>query len=142
MATTTHTSLSGFATHWQREVMLGIDHAIRVTSQNICREVVIAVISDTPVDTGQARSNWLASLGSPRSGTRATLGRSPAGPIGEAQAVISFFKNGDTFYLTNNLDYIEDLDAGKSPQAGPGYIARAIQRGAQRGVRLGFTINV
>lgn len=142
MAVRTFKGFEDFARFWNGRLIPEVGHAIRRITQAFCREVVEAVISDTPVDTGKARANWLASLGSPRSSTRETLGQSPAPAIGEAKAVISFYKNGDTFYLTNNVDYIEDLNRGKSKQqATPGYVERAVLRGIQKALSTPFEID-
>jgi hypothetical protein len=121
--------------------VLAVGSAIRRITQGFAFGVVRNAITDTPVDTGKARANWQGSLGSPRTSERATLGRSPAPAIGLARSVIRFMKNGDTFYLTNNADYIEDLNRGKSrQQPTPGYVERAVFKGIQEGARTPFVI--
>jgi len=140
---TTFKSFADFGSFWQREIVVGIDHAIRRITQAFLRAIVEEIITDTPVDTGKARANWLASLGAPRGSTRETLGKSPAGAIGEAKSVISFYRNGSTFYLVNNLDYIDALNKGKSSQQStPGFVERAFERGFQRGLATAFQFKI
>lgn len=102
-----------------------------------------AVVLGTPVDTGRARSNWLASLGSGRSdeiepyspipkGTDASKkgeGSNAQAAILQARGVIERRQPEQTIYLSNNVDYIGDLNRGSSPQADPGYVQAAVQVG-------------
>jgi hypothetical protein len=134
VAQRTFRGFADFATGWQREVVNGVDAAIRKITQLALQGIVEEVIRDTPVDTGKARANWLASLGSPRGSVRETLGKSPEAAIGEAKAVISFYRNGSVFYLVNNTDYIDALNKGKSSQQSAGFIERAFARGVERGI--------
>ena len=138
---TTFKSFADFAHSWNEEVVRAVDSAIRKVTQEVCLAIVQEVISITPVDTGKARANWLASLGSPRGSTRETLGRSPAPAIGEAKAVISFYRNGSDFYLVNNLDYVADLNSGRKAtrQQSPGFVERAFASGVERGIQAAIT---
>lgn len=89
------------------------------------------LIADTPKKTGHAASNWIASVGKPftrvvgspsnvnksyQSASRARLGqyRSKSGEI----------------YISNNVDYINDLNAGYSRKARAGFVEAALARGA------------
>lgn len=85
-----------------------------------------AVVSATPVDTGRARSNWLPSVGLPAGGKRVAFTPGTKGSTGQANteaaiaaavAITAGFKGGASLFVTNNLDYIRDLNAGKSTQA-------------------------
>ncbi len=102
--------------------------------------VAAQVISSTPVDTGQARSNWLASVNAPRLDTRGPVSRNPAAIVAEVTAIYRSAGPDDTLYLSNNLDYIGALNANppKSTQARAGFIRRAVIQGALRGVRDGL----
>ena len=104
-----------------RKAAIAIDHALVLT---------------TPVDTGRARSNWLASQGSPTgsevmptsaqaaiAAAEAAIGTSP--PVGAGGPA-----EGDlTIFITNNVDYIEFLNQGSSAQAPAGFVEAAVQIG-------------
>lgn len=83
----------------------------------------------TPVDTGQAVSNWQVGIGAPVVGTReayvpgkdrTTEEANRFAVLEAARRPLLSAKPGDPIHLTNNLDYIDDLDRGKSLQAAPG----------------------
>jgi len=122
-------SFAQFARNLNRTVR-DLDARIERFTQRVCEQISQDVISTTPVDTGQARSNWIATLGTPTSRTIPTYGAGSAvsQAVAAARVVTSRFRNGGTFYLQNNLDYIEDLNRGKSRQQPAGYIERAISR--------------
>lgn len=93
-------------------------------------ESVLQVVPDTPVLSGQARSNWTASLGSPNNsfilfGPFTTAGDNA---VNRARAVIAGAKPGQDIYLTNNLPYIERLNNGYSKQAPAMFFEIAIAR--------------
>ena len=110
-------------------------------SENWLQAVVSRVgrnlVSDTPVKTGRARGNWLASIGVPR-GDRIMSGTSSeADAFNRSIApILSLIKPDDVVYIANNLWYIEDLNAGKSPQAAAGFVGRAVARGIAEGNAL------
>ena len=108
----------------------------------IARQVAIlvdqAVVTSTPVDTGRARSNWQAHLGAPVSGTVDALFPGRGGSTGEqntaaslaaARAVISGFRGESSIHITNNLEYIEDLNRGSSAQAPAQFVESAVLTG-------------
>jgi len=100
-------------------------------SEELIKAVALAVdtnvVMATPVDTGRARGNWQASIGSPK---RSKLEpRSAAATIGEAKGVIEGYKDGDTIYLSNNLPYIRRLNDGWSAQAPKSFVQIAILNG-------------
>ena len=104
------------------------------------RKVVLAIdnalVSTTPVDTGTARSNWLASINGPASGT--TTSTTPSTPRTLA-ALASFDIDTDlSLHLTNNLPYIRRLDEGSSSQQPAGFVRRAVLNGlaAVKSVKL------
>jgi len=103
-----------------------VDKDIGRTHINILNNL----IEDTPKLTGHAASNWIASVGTPYTGvvgspknvnrtyqsaSRARLGRYRS-------------KSGD-IYISNNVDYIDKLNAGYSRKARPGFVEAAIAKG-------------
>lgn len=91
-------------------------------------EVSIAIIKDTPADTGRARGNWQASIG--RGATKEIAVNNQRS--GEAKAIADVDQNvsvavGDLYYLTNNVPYIERLEFGWSKQAPSGMVRKNLQ---------------
>lgn len=87
----------------------------------IKREFFSRILTDTPVDTGQARGGWHISIGEPdRSSAyildgEATEGLAKINAMGpEHVGVVSWF--------TNSQDYIVELEYGKSGQAPEGMV--------------------
>jgi Bacteriophage HK97-gp10, putative tail-component len=99
-----------------------------------------SVISNTPVDSGQARSNWAAELDQAFDGLFPARVPGEKGSTGEAntaatvaaaEEVISRFdiyKNAD-IHLTNSLPYIRRLNDGHSGQAPSGFVQTAVLDG-------------
>jgi len=98
------------------------------------RTLVLAVnrtlAENTPIDTGWARTNWIPSVGRPFAGTAGSRDNVTLAGVSAGVAAISvwdMFK--DSAFITNNVPYIEDLNAGTSPQASPGFIQASIEAG-------------
>lgn len=89
-------------------------------------EVFRRVILKTPVDTGRARGNWSAAVGTVT--FKATGiedkggGKAIAAMVGTVQTVNA----GTVFYLTNTLPYIMRLEEGSSKQAPAGMVATTL----------------
>jgi hypothetical protein len=90
-----------------------------------------AMVSDrelsrrTPVDTGRARTNWIATLREPSN--HSTPSTDVAAQMSASAQVISQFKLDDgTIFLTNNLTYIQALEEGHSRQAPNGFAKQSI----------------
>ena len=118
--------------------------AIEVNADIGVARVMIAVaqtvILATPVDTGRARANWIASLGSPV--RLPTDDEDPSGQetiaVATTVAVARKAGSGVPIFLSNNVDYIEKLNQGSSSQAPAGFVEAAVAQGvvAARGIRL------
>ena len=99
-----------------------------------------AVVMGTPVDTGRARSNWIAQIGSAPSGTvepyapgeaGSTTGANSQAAMDQAEAVISGYNNGQEIHITNNLPYIQRLNDGYSAQAPANFVEQAVAEAAR-----------
>jgi len=86
-----------------------------------------AVVLSTPVDTGRARSNWIAQIGSAPDTIIESYGESPQGALDQAAQVISGYTSGQVIHIVNNLPYIQRLNDGYSPQAPAGFVEKSIQ---------------
>ncbi len=102
--------------------------------------VAQTVVLATPVDTGRARANWIASLGSPV--RIPTNDEDPSGQetIAVATTIAKARKasSGVPIFLANNVDYITKLNSGSSAQAPAGFVQTAVAQGvaAARSIRL------
>lgn len=81
------------------------------------------VVVATPVDSGRARSNWIVGLGA--GPTETVPPRSPQETIDEGRARISHSLPGQDIYISNNVEYIGELNRGHSRQAPANFIQRA-----------------
>lgn len=99
--------------------------------QAVVLELFIGVVLDTPVDTGQARANWLPSRGTPVTNIIPwTGGVSGATSMATTaiKATAARSKAGEITYLSNNLPYIVPLERGHSMQAPSGMVRRNLNR--------------
>lgn len=121
-------------------------------SDTLVRKVALvadqAVVFGTPVDTGRARSNWIAAIGESGLfiGTDETISPYAPGKGGEtgaanaeaarkqAEAVVATYEGGKglEIHITNNLPYIGRLNEGSSAQAPAGYVEAAIQEAVDK----------
>jgi len=101
---------------------------VRLTHRKICQAVALDIdrrlVLATPVDTGRARSNWLASVGAPRRDE--VPARDAGSAIAEAAGVIAAAPEFPLIYLSNNLPYIQRLNDGSSKQAPAAFVETAI----------------
>lgn len=95
--------------------------------KKIVLELFIRVMKRTPVDTGNARVNW--ELGVDEVGNTTATATLVEGPNQISQqaflvglAELARFKPGQTIYITNNVEYIEELENGGSQQAPQGMV--------------------
>lgn len=115
---------------------------ISTNADVLVRKVALAVDSTvvlaTPVDTGQARSNWQVSLDQPEQATIPAYDPGKGGStaqsntdkaIEQGKQVIGSYKGGVDICIANNLDYIDDLNNGKSTQAPAGFVEEAVLAG-------------
>lgn len=98
-----------------------------------------AVVLATPVDTGRARSNWLVAIGSPTRSTRTPFsagkklglqeGANASAAIAAGEQIIFSRKITQDIFISNNLDYIADLNRGTSAQAPALFVEQAVKVG-------------
>lgn len=110
------------------------------TVRKVAMAVDQAVVMATPVDTGRARANWIASLDAPVTTATENKDKSGGGAISQAAGVVAGY-DGDSnssINITNNLPYIGPLNDGSSYQAPAGFVERAVRAGANavKGARL------
>ena len=82
------------------------------------------LVLKTPVKTGRAEGNWQTAIGSAVEGDIDRLDGEVA--IIEGLRTLAKLKPFETVWISNNLDYIEVLEAGHSQQAPAGFFAISI----------------
>lgn len=104
----------------------------------VALEVHAELVESTPVDTGWARANWVPNVGAPGDSSTAGQGE-PGGAQAAQQAgvarVATYRLSQGQVHVTNNVPYIEALNAGHSQQAPAGFVEAAVERGIIQATR-------
>lgn len=98
---------------------------IDIVVRKITFEVFSRVIRKTPVDTGRARGNWIASADRP---VLVALdgAKSEQQALADAGSVALKQPAGGVVFLANNLPYIQRLENGWSNQAPAGMVGTTL----------------
>lgn len=100
--------------------------------EKVMRQVSIklfsAIIKASPVDTGRFRMNWMASGGTPASGTTDATDKPGNTATGNATSFVLKAADWREFTLTNNLPYAQRLEYGWSQQAPAGVVRTNVSR--------------
>lgn len=124
-------------------VRVVVDSLERFTEKLVKRlalNVTANLVETTPVDTGWARSNWVPSIGTPRTkvaGVRpAKRGEPGLDDNPQANGLLSVlgYKLGPSIFISNNVPYIKKLNAGTSTKAPVAFIQSAILRAIKQTV--------
>jgi len=122
-----------------------LEKEIQVSGNDIAKKVATVILEElvksTPVDTSQALSNWQVGIGGPVPITRGPFvwgyrGSTQAASISQSLAHgldrIKRKRPGEVLHITNNLDYIRDLNDGTtlSRTNPPGFVEYAIFMGS------------
>jgi hypothetical protein len=100
------------------------DKSVVILASQIQSTVILA----TPVDTGRARNNWFATIGTPSNETIENEGTyDPSKRIRSNNSVIATHSGGKKIYISNNLPYIKKLNGGSSKQAPPAFVEKAVK---------------
>jgi len=97
-------------------------------------EMIRSIVIMTPVKTGRARGNWQVSFNRAATGQVNTLDKPGNSTISKGEGVIGnlkrmSLKQVEQIFITNNLDYIVDLENGSSKtQAPAGMVAITVAR--------------
>lgn len=114
-----------------------IDELINESVVNLTIAILKDLLNNTPIDTGQAISNWQVSLTGPirnqipsyvpgqKGSTKNIV---IANAIGQAVGILGARRRGQVIYLGNALPYIAELNRGSSSQAPAGFIDAAFMR--------------
>jgi hypothetical protein len=126
-----------------RTIIKALDRVSERTIIKITLDIVANLIETTPVDTGWARANWVPALGAPYvaslDGIRPTtqMATSAAGEQSSKLAGVAGgyrLEQGKVF-ISNNVPYILDLNAGSSSKAPVAFVQRAIVKAITQDIR-------
>jgi hypothetical protein len=115
-------------------IIVRLNIGIRRVVEDVGTAIAEELVPATPVDTGFARANWRPSLNAPASVPVSQLDPTGAATIAKIATVSKRWTPGDVLFITNNAPYIGALNAGSSPQAGPGFVQDAADRGTERAI--------
>ena len=114
-----------------------IPDRVNALKRKIALDILKNVVLMTPVDTGRAKGNWLVNIGSAATGVLGTgddksdrqlFGHEGGGSLAKGGATINSAKPLSPIYITNNLPYIQALNAGHSKQAPKMFVQMGIRR--------------
>lgn len=103
---------------WCDKVRVRLDIIPRALFMEMTEKIVIR----TPVDTGEARGGWQASVNSIVVGATGKLDKLGGSTISFINMVASSAHPGDILYLVNNVPHIRFLEYGWSQQAPAGMV--------------------
>lgn len=104
----------------------------------VALEIHAVLTEDTPLDTGWARANWVPAVGRPGASSSEQSGNIAAaqGKATAGLAAVAGYKlRQGVVHVTNNVPYIEVLNAGSSKQAPADFVPRAIEKGIAAALR-------
>lgn len=88
-----------------------------------------AIVLKTPVDTGHLAYNWQVSIDSPENSERPGVDPEKDKTISEGQSNIGKWKlNNKMLWIANNVEYVEDIEYGKSKVKAPQGMVRVSLR--------------
>lgn len=129
------TDLGGFAKKMRKASKVVLENSDNLV-RKVAEVILQYVVKDTPVDTGQAKSNWIVAIDTPSLFTRGPYSPGKKGSTSLENLIatvemgsqkLSAYSSGHVIHITNNLDYISGLNDGSiSKQAPPDYVQKAI----------------
>lgn len=113
--------------------MANVDVIISELTQFTARQVAglalginNGLIRDTPVDTGWAQANWIASIGSPYGGVDGSHEAVTRGAQSAGLVSLASYHSLEVIYISNNVPYIQPLNDGHSSRAPTGFVQTRI----------------
>ena len=105
--------------NFSKKTQLNLD----IVARKVGFEIWNGVTKKTPVDTGRARASWNLTeevVNLKTASENVVHGANAKGSVGRITG------KGDVIYITNNVDYINELDKGSSQQAPNGMVSLTI----------------
>ncbi len=128
--------MSAFEKLQIKNIDAAIDEFIGKVSVSVTENYTDEVFNEfNPVDTGFSRANWISKIGTRFDGTDGEYDETFKGtgryPNSEQEAGIkalnaSYTISQGVINITNNVDYISELNFGNGPSARPAFVQKAI----------------
>lgn len=106
----------------------GVESAAKALVLEINRELRLKPPLGTPVMDGNARANWIPSVGAPAQGTPSSVAEGNAAAAAGTAAVAAFKLGQGDLYITNRTPYIRRLNDGYSKQSPALFVEAAVER--------------
>ena len=100
---------------------------VTVMQKKVVLEALRRLVQKTPVDTGRARGNWQTTIGSPAEGQLDKKDLEGDSTIVAGLVALAGLPPFQVVWISNNIDYIEELEHGHSGQAPEGMLAITIE---------------
>jgi hypothetical protein len=121
------------------DIAKDINRVVRKTTQAVALNVVEVLSADppigTPIDTGHASSNWVATIGSPFQGVAgsraAVTTAAQQGGIADLVRFGAFSSAVPPVFVVNNVHYIGSLNDGSSTKSPSGFVPMGIELAIQ-----------
>ncbi len=108
-----------------------LESEIKTVRDDLALRIDNRLVLETPVDTGEARINWIVSDGAQKT-THLDFGGSAQSAISAAKIEIDAAKAFTYLYIQNNAPHIERLNEGWSQQAPAGFVDTIIAQEVAR----------
>lgn len=117
-----------------KNIMIGIMDFTKKESIQLAFEIHGRLVEETPKDTGFAASNWVPQIGSRYSSVAGSPENidSTEQATGLAQLANWDIRRGPAF-ISNNVEYIQALNAGHSQQAPAMFVEKIVQSEVSKG---------
>lgn len=100
--------------------------ALTQAPQALILEIDKELRRTTPVDVGNARANWVPSVGTPHTGGATRRGSGSAERAAGVTAVLAYELDQGPLYVSNGVPYIRRLNDGWSKQAPALFVEAAV----------------
>lgn len=98
---------------------------VGIVLRRTCMDLFSRIVMKTPVDTGRARANWTAGIGTIPTGTTEDVDKRGGDTVAKANEILKTAEpTGPVVYLANNLPYIGPLERGHSQKQAPAGMVR------------------
>jgi len=95
--------------------------------KKVVLEALRRLVMKTPVDTGRARGNWQVTIGDPARGQTDETDMIGTATIAQGLQALAGLPAYQVVWISNNVDYIEELEHGHSKQAPEGMLAVTVE---------------
>ena len=113
-------------------IMSDCEEFVKTVRDRMAFRIDSRLVNETPVDTSQARSNWLVSRRDSLNYRKVSSQVSPSVTINQGAAVIAETPAFNDLYIVNNVPYISYLAEGSSRQNPTKYVDLIVESEARK----------